>query len=62
MNEPNRDQISDRTEEEIDSDTAQPNRKQPPRAGSKAAFIAPELVKAGELADITAGFSSHHYP
>ena len=62
MNEIHKDYISDQAEEDIDSDMAQPNSKQPPIAGPRALFVAPKLVKAGDLADITAGFSSHHVP
>ena len=55
MNELNRDYISDRTEEDIDSDMAQPNRKQPFHE-PRLTFVAPKLVEVGELADITSGF------
>ncbi len=60
MSEINRDYISDRTQEEIDSDMAQPNRKQvfhKPRLN----FVAQKLVEVGELTDITSGdFTTFH--
>ena len=62
MNERDKDYIPERTDAETDSDMAQPKHKQPLLAGPRAAFVAPKLVKAGDLADITAGFSSTHFP
>ena len=56
MNELNRDYISDHVLEEIDSGEAQVRKQAHPEP--RLAFVAPKLVKVGDLTEITSGFSN----
>ena len=56
MNEPNRDYISDFVLEEIDSVEAHVRKQVHPEP--RPAFVAPKLVRVGELTDITASISA----
>jgi len=53
MNEVNREYISDRSEEEIDPDIAQPNRKQPPHE--------PRLTFRSSGAGQSRGLGGYHF-